>query len=156
MENQENHFSKTMERYKTTISEALKRADKMNIEELQIEDKTINLISLIASSIAGTQAKALRINRGFREVVEVKEVFCFIAFLYFDYRTEFLANRFKCTRSSIHHYCKNVAAKYQCYKDYREKIHKFFAPEDMDEMIKKFELQKRDGKEKKTAEGQVA
>lgn len=129
--------------YKFVIKSAIKKAAEINIEELSVEDKTLQLIGLIASSVSNTQHKAIKVRRGFREIVEVKEAYAFVAFLYFDYSSEFVSTLLNVSRSSVHHYCRNVIAKYQIYPDYKDKFLKFFSKEDMDDMIKKFEEQRR-------------
>lgn len=141
--NEKEHLNAIIKRYLRAYIELDKRLDDEKIKKLRMEDRTFSLIEVMAASICKTQAKSARITRRFRESTETREAFCFIAYLYFDYGSQVLADRFKIGRQPIHHYCKNVIAKYQVYPDFRENMLKFFSEEDMNEMINKFDNKKR-------------
>ena len=124
-------------------------------ERLRVKDKTYDLIGIMSGAINHTNKKAVGLKRRFKESVAERETFCFIAFLYFDIKTQELADRFRINRQVVHHYCMNVISKYKIYEDYRENILEFFTHEEMEEMIQKFDNQKRNGdKKKKSTEGQ--
>lgn len=143
---EETREKRLIRHYRESERQLRKYLEETHAARLDAKDRTFDLIEIMAASITHVQTKAMNVKRRFREATETREAFCFISFLYFDIRSQELSDRFKVTRQVVHHYCMNVIAKYQIYSDFRENILEFFSKEEMDEMIKKFNDQKRNGK----------
>lgn len=116
---------------------------------LKINDTTPKLIESIVGSMFQTKAKALNINRRYKHSVEMREVYCFIAYLFFGIKSQWLADRFEVTRQVIHHYCKNVIDKYEVYPSFKASIDTILPEEEVKKMISLFSKKKRKHGKKK-------
>jgi hypothetical protein len=108
---------------------------------------TDGILLNISSYICNTDSRSLYIRRRFRISVDMRKVYCFFGFLYFDIKSQELSDKFEVTRQVIHFYCTQMIGRYSIDKDFREKIHDVVNPEVVQEMIEKFAKIKRNAKE---------
>jgi hypothetical protein len=157
MENELKSISLLLRDFKDIDNVLKKRLSEKQEKALAAQDRTFELIEKMASSIAHVQEKAVRVRRRFRVTVEFREALCFIAFLYFDIKSQTLADMLDIDRQVVHHYCQSVINKYQIYSEFKNSILGFFTEEDVEGMIEKFQKKKRNmkGNGKKNGKRQI-
>ena len=124
----------------------IKKQAKVLSDTLEVDKNSMNFSLDMASAIYRRSRSFYLIRNRLRVSSEVRAVASFIAYLFFDVKTEFISHYFNVTRSSVIHYCQNVSGFYLTDPSFRKNMESFFTEQQIQDMISKFYFKKR-GKE---------
>jgi hypothetical protein len=107
------------------------------------DDDTFSMITNVCAVYFNRNPNTIKIKRRVVKAVEMRELFSFMAYLYFDYSSEKISKYLILSRSMIHHYCEKIIDQYLMYKSFKADILTLFTEDEMVEMISKFSDKKR-------------
>ena len=133
---------KTIVRYKQFLKEMDEKSMEIMNEAGCVDETTFNLVKDIAGRYYKINPDLIQVHSGKAEIVEVRALFCFIAYLYLDYPIQKIADYIGYSRSTIYHHIETLIDNYLIYKDFEESLDKLLTKTKISRCIKKFAAKK--------------